>query len=194
MRLISLAAALLLAGTVAAQATTEEYFDCGPLGDGSYLVSIDPAAPDQAEAIFTMGMDSGGGATGPATLLTAAPTGSGFRYVGPNMELRGQGNSAELRVEDMMLVCQIVSAGGSAFPVQARSWGGNVRVGPGMEYDRIGSFAEGEDLVIVGNTGVMMNGYPWFEVRDMEGAGGFHWGGIICWTTVPVDGVFQSCP
>ena len=191
MRLIPLVAALVM---LALPAAAQTQFDCGPLGDGSYIVTIDPAMADRAEARFTMGMDSGGGATSPATVLTAAPTGSGFRYVGPNMDLRGQGNMAELQVEDMMLVCQPVSAGGGAFPVQARSWGGNVRVGPGMEYDRIGSFAEGEDLLIVANTGVMMNGFPWFEVRDMSGAGGFHWGGIICWPPVPVDGVFQSCP
>ena len=82
----------------------------------------------------------------------------------------------------------------AGFPVQAASGGGIVRSGPGTNYRRLGSLRQFEPVTVMGDTGVMMNGYPWFEVRDMQGAGGFHWGGIICWTTVPVDGVFQSCP
>ncbi len=181
--------------TGAAWATPGDYFDCGPLGDGSYRVAIDPANTDRAEAVFVMGADAGGGTSEPIP-MAVAPTGSGFRYAGGPLELRGQGMEAELRVEDMVLVCSHVIPGDPAagqFPVRARSFGGNARSGPGMEYNRIGGFAEGEDLIIVRNTGVMMNGYPWFEVRDMEGAGGFHWGGIMCATERPVDGIFPSC-
>lgn len=29
---------------------------------------------------------------------------------------------------------------------------------------------------------------------QLVSAGGYHRGGIICWTTVPVDGVFRSSP
>lgn len=188
--------ALIAGGAIAALASTAqaEVFDCGPLGDGSYIATIDPAMPDRAEVVFSMGLDSGG-ATGDPAILMEVPTGSGFRYTGAGMDLRGQGGEVELTVEDMVIVCTILGAGGSAGPMPAQSWGGNVRSGPGMNFDRVGSFREGQPIRLLRNTGVMMNGYPWFEVQDMEGRGGYHWGGIICALPgQPVEGVFQTCP
>lgn len=46
--------------------------------------------------------------------------------------------------------------------------------GPGMDHGRIGSFCEGQPIMLMRNTGVMMNGYVWFELQNMNGAPGYH--------------------
>ncbi|AXS39813.1 hypothetical protein [Breoghania sp. L-A4] len=82
-------------------------------------------------------------------------------------------------------------AGG--FPVAAGSWGGKVRGGPGMNYEQVGSLAEGAPVLLLEDTGVMMNGYPWFLIRFNGNRTGYQWGGILCATRDPVDGVFETC-
>lgn len=78
--------------------------------------------------------------------------------------------------------------------VRAGSWGGKLRSGPGMEYDQIGSLNIGDPVTLTEDTAIMMNGYPWFRLRTASGKEGYQWGGILCATTVPVDGVFKNCP
>ena len=80
------------------------------------------------------------------------------------------------------------------FPVPAGSWAGKVRSGPGQNYAQVGSLNEGEDVVLLENTGVMMNGYPWFRIRFRNNREGYKWGGILCAKRVPVDGVYKQCP
>ncbi|WP_187970825.1 hypothetical protein [Aquibium microcysteis] len=80
--------------------------------------------------------------------------------------------------------------GGSFGP--AASWGGVVRSGPGMENARLASLAEREPIELLENTGVMMNGYPWFRIR-YRGQTGFQWGGIICGDGAPVPGTHEVC-
>lgn len=86
------------------------------------------------------------------------------------------------------------SAQAQNFPVPAGSWAGKVRSGPGQNYAQVGSLNEGEDVLLLENTGIMMNGYPWFRIRFRNNREGYKWGGILCAKKVPVDGVYKQCP
>ena len=88
----------------------------------------------------------------------------------------------------------VVAQSTAGLPVRAGSWGGKVRAGPGQEYRHIDGLSEGEDVTLLENTGVMMNGYPWFKIQFKNGRVGYKWGGILCAKAVPVQGVYQSCP
>ena len=79
------------------------------------------------------------------------------------------------------------------FPIEAGSWGGKVRSGPGTSFKRLEGLQEGEAVTLLENTGVLMNGYPWFKVRYRGGKTGYKWGGILCARNIPVKGVFRHC-
>ena len=81
--------------------------------------------------------------------------------------------------------------GDGSFP-PAQSWGGIVRAGPGIEYDKLGSVAERTPIEILARTGDIMNGYPWFQIRFGDGVG-YQWGGIICGVNQPIDGAYEVC-
>lgn len=76
---------------------------------------------------------------------------------------------------------------------QARSWGGVVRSGPGMDFDKVASLKEGEPIVLVDKTDAFMNGYPWFRISFGNGQTGFQWGGIICPVGHLLAGTFEQC-
>ncbi len=82
---------------------------------------------------------------------------------------------------------------GSGFPIRAASGGGVVRGGPGTNYRKLSSLRQFEALTVVANTGVMMNGYPWFQIRYRGGRNGYQWGGLICSTNRPFSGTFDTC-
>ena len=83
---------------------------------------------------------------------------------------------------------------GDAFPVEAGSWGGIVRSGPGQQYGKVTSLAEGERITLVARSGVWSNDYPWFEIRFRGNRRGFQWGGIICSIGDQVEGTYETCP
>lgn len=66
------------------------------------------------------------------------------------------------------------------FPQEGRSYGGKVRSGPGMQYQQSGSLSENEGVLILNGTGVMMNGYEWFQIRYRGNRTGYQWGGLMC--------------
>lgn len=78
-------------------------------------------------------------------------------------------------------------------PIEAGSWGGIVRNGPGMSHARVAMLREGERVTLLYNTGVVWNDYPWFLIRLRDGRLGFQWGGILCHLATPVEGVYQRC-
>ncbi|MFZ1813814.1 MAG: SH3 domain-containing protein [Rhizobiaceae bacterium] len=78
--------------------------------------------------------------------------------------------------------------GGAQF---GRSLGGIVRSGPGMQFPKLASLAENQPIAILGDTGVNMNGYNWFEI-EWNGRRGYQWGGIMC-SGVPMQGMFDVC-
>jgi uncharacterized protein YecT (DUF1311 family) len=82
--------------------------------------------------------------------------------------------------------------------MKGASWGGSVRSGPGTEFGKIGSLKEGALVDLEDNTGVQMNGYPWFKITQYNDVGGvtlsgFQWGGILCAFDAR-EGVHQTCP
>lgn len=81
----------------------------------------------------------------------------------------------------------------TGFPAPGFSWGGVIRSGPSMDYDRVGTVAEGTPLTLLANTGQSMNGYDWFQVRLPNGLVGYQWGGIICGEVMEIPGTFRTC-
>lgn len=74
-----------------------------------------------------------------------------------------------------------------------RSLGGNVRKGPGLEFDAMQSVEEGAWLTIIRSSDVGMDGYDWFEVRFDDGSEGFMWGGILCSNGQLLAGLYEQC-
>lgn len=82
--------------------------------------------------------------------------------------------------------------------LEGASLGGKVRNGPGMEHSQTGSLAEGNLVLLEENTGIVMNGYPWFKITHYNSASGavlsgYQWGGILC-SFDARQGVFDTCP
>src|ERR1044072_6405237 len=78
-------------------------------------------------------------------------------------------------------------------PIDAGSWGGVVRSGPGQHYARLTALREGERVALLFNTGIMWNDFPWFLIRFRDGQLGFMWGGILCSRGAQATGTYQSC-
>ena len=81
----------------------------------------------------------------------------------------------------------------ATFPIDAASWGGKVRAGPGTNFRHQDSLQEGNKVTLLENTGVMFNGYPWFRIRYQRRYTGYQWGGILCGIDAPIEGVFERC-
>ena len=52
--------------------------------------------------------------------------------------------------------------------LEAGSWGGKVRAGPGKNYDQIGSLQNGDPVVLLKRFDVASSEYPWFELTFKE--------------------------
>ena len=82
------------------------------------------------------------------------------------------------------------------FPVDAGTWGGIVRSGPGQSYKKQTSLPEGETVSLMGVTQELDNGYPWFKIwyGPTHDTTGYMWGGILCAKGVARADVYQMCP
>lgn len=147
---------------------------------------------------------------GPATLMLESealemapvPVASGFGYdivlpVG-HFLVRGKGKDVTLLVGDAEpKPCVLQTAFDpteNLSRAKTLSLGGNVRIGPGIDFARSDGVPYGEPVVIVSATGVLFDGYEWFEIEYAEGLRGFHWGGIICATNAAIPGLYEDCP
>lgn len=74
-----------------------------------------------------------------------------------------------------------------------QSLGGNIRQGPGLEYDALHSVKQGTWLTIIRRSKVTMDDFDWFEVRFDDGIEGFMWGGILCSNGQLLAGVHTQC-
>ena len=70
--------------------------------------------------------------------------------------------------------------------VPAISLGGNLRAGPGTEFEDVGGLDAGTAIILQSDTGVAFNGYNWWQIGLPSGEIAFQWGGVIC---VPEGGV-----
>ncbi len=78
-------------------------------------------------------------------------------------------------------------------PIEAASWGGIVRDGPGRNYRKLGSLEQGEHVMLLENTSVMEDGYPWWRIEFRGSREGYQWGGILCSLDEPMEGVYETC-
>ena len=81
----------------------------------------------------------------------------------------------------------------TTFPVEAGSWGGKVRTGPGSSFKQVAGLKEGDTVKLLEDTGVQMNGFPWFKIEFGEGQTGYKWGGVLCSRKTKVKGLFRQC-
>lgn len=177
--------------------------DCGAQGDVATTVEV---YPDHVLVVHEMGMDSGNSRQ--EIRLDQQVSGSGSVYRGEGYEFVSHGGTEQLIPEGQEpMTCARVAintgegeatpdaAGGPIVVNQpAMSLGGHVRSGPGMAHMTLGSTQEGAPITVLENSGVVMQGYPWFFIREANGDRGFQWGGIICDPAGQIDGVFAQCP
>ena len=78
-------------------------------------------------------------------------------------------------------------------PIPAGSWGGIVRDGPGRDHRRIATLREGERVLLIENTSVYVDGYPWWVIEFGGGRQGYQWGGILCALDEPTQDLHQVC-
>lgn len=106
----------------------------------------------------------------------------------------GQGPAAPAAAPPPASVAAPAAADGE-FPVEAGTWGGIVRSGPGQSYPKQASLREGEAVALMGVTPDLDNGFPWFKIwYGPEQRKGYMWGGILCAKGRPRSDVFQMCP
>ena len=77
--------------------------------------------------------------------------------------------------------------------IEAGALGGNVRAKPEVEAERVAKLKPGEGVVLLENSGIALNGYPWFKIEFRDGRTGHVWGGILCARQVAVAGLRNQC-
>jgi hypothetical protein len=137
-----------------------------------------------AEGMGRWNDDAGGSYGGRIFSLTLTATGG-------KLALR-MGIAKSAPIEGTFTRALASSAAEKNYP--AGSWGGVVRAGPGMNFAKVTSLKEGDPVTVIENTGVAMNGYPWFKITYGGNKTGFHWGGIMCAVGAPREGLFEVCP
>ncbi len=190
--------ALLAAPTFAQGDVTE-----GPL----YICDEGSEATPAIQVILPSDPDS------PATLLLEseafemAPvrvaSGFGYDIVLPSghFMVRGKGEDMVLQVDEnvpapcLRQISGAQSTSDDYISTQGNfSLGGNVRSGPGTDFPASESLSYGEPVALVSRTGVMLDGYEWFEIEYSEGLRGFQWGGIMCSNALHIIGLYEDCP
>lgn len=64
---------------------------------------------------------------------------------------------------------------------KALTWGGNVRAGPGQEFDRVAGVPMGVEVTVLARTDrYWLEEYPWFKVRLPNGREAYIAGGLLC--------------
>ena len=96
----------------------------------------------------------------------------------------------------LIVVCiffNLQFGGAQAAGVEAGSWGGKVRAGPGKEFAKIGSLKNGDPVILVESTKIFLDGYEWFKIIYNNNSVGYHWGGILCGFDIPISGTYSVC-
>ena len=62
--------------------------------------------------------------------------------------------------------------------MEAGSWGGKVRSGPGKEFTKIGSLNNGDPVTLIEGTKIFLDGYEWFKIIYDNNSVGYQWGEI----------------
>ncbi len=192
---------LLCAGaacfTFASAVSANVEYNCGQFNNATYSITYF----DEEDIAEIRAVDQAGQMA--SALMRPAPSGSGSRYVsdtGNSEFIEHQGN-AYLFVLGNQLSCFVtavtepgVGADNDATlpPWAGRSFGGNLRAGPGTQFADVGSTFNGQPITILQNTGVFMNGYTWFVVQLQNGQQAHQWGGILCAPGQFLQGAFNE--
>lgn len=188
--------AILVGGQAQAQGAIDSPFECQ--GDGViYHVGYEDGDPDW---VFVSAEFSGARAGEQMEFaLRAEPSGSGFRFARDFAEFRGRGDEAFLEIDGQRIACfasaLTMPASGQdagAIGIFGQALGGNLRAGPGTQYERLTGLSEGTLVTIDGYAGVAFDGYEWFEV-SVAGQRGYLWGGILCSEGEHVNGLYSQC-
>ena len=193
--LLALSAQALIA---TAQAAPGDVFYCGSAGDAEIYAELDAENSDLARTRVVMGGEYADASGGP--IVTDLTRTSGTIYEGDGQKLIVIGDQAEYSDPSGTYSCSPSEASALAGPASPEampepaivSWGGKLRSKPSTESKQTGSLQFGQRVTVVEKTGVMFQGFPWFEVATEGGKTGFTWGGILCDATGQTDGMFNE--
>lgn len=197
---ISGAVAIAAGVSAPAQAAPGGEFVCEAMGSRQFTVTISADDTDMA-MVQSASLDEDG-QTGPVTStpMRQIPSGSGIRYAGLGFIFHAKANEGFLDTDSGTVMCSDPAGEADEYAEEhsleaaAYSWGGIVRAGPGMDYDRVASLREGDPVTLLNNAGEMMNGYDWFFIRLPDGTEAYQWGGILCSTDIAGTYVGDGCP
>lgn len=196
------------------QASAVVSYECGG-GDLSILVTFDPMQPDQVIVRYGGSdmMISQFKAEGKKLVhvLPSTISGSGMAFAAGQLDVHMKGKTAIFTEGGQTSTCKQVAqqagqpqkpqthadgaVGGKDITVnwQGRSYGGKLRNGPGINFKQVGSLAEGAYVTLLVNTGILFNGYTWFEVSYGNGKKAYQWGGILCSNGKRITGIYKQC-
>ncbi|MDN3646346.1 MliC family protein [Pontixanthobacter aestiaquae] len=197
-----------------AYASFDDQYMCDALGDADALVVI--SSENSANASVQISVTHDGGMEGEVSVIDMRqiPAASGMKYAGLGYVFHAKGPEGILETEAGSTTCRFAGeeapdemsgsgdeetdayAESQSLEAPATSWGGIVRAGPGMEFDRVTSLREGDPVTLLVDTGEEMNGYRWFMIRLSDGTEAYQWGGILCTEAPQIDGTFagEGCP
>jgi len=92
-----------------------------------------------------------------------------------------------------------VTAQSKKLEIEGASLGGKVRSGPGTSYKVADMLKKSSLVTILEDTGVMLDGYPWFKIVHIDNASGYsvsgyQWGKTLCSFSGGVSGLYNKCP
>ena len=196
-------AACAIGFSAPAYASFDDQFVCERLGDVDLLVVISAEDSSNAYVQFSSGDGTEEGEPTPEP-MRQIPSGSGIKYAGMGVIFHAKGNEGRLETELGSAMCSNPAgetdeeAEEAALNIGARSYGGIVRMGPGMEFGRLTSLREGDPVTLLVNTEETMNGYDWYMIMLENGDIGYQWGGILCSDELHPPGIFggreEACP
>lgn len=129
----------------------------------------------------------------PLDCVFPAPEGAAGRSAGNGTDAGQPAGEKPVAVKPVAKNPTTATADPASKGFAAKSWGGVVRSGPGMEFKQVASLKEGEKIMVIEDAGVEMNGYRWYKIRFGASRTGYQWGGILCPIGKTVAGAFQSC-
>ena len=194
----ALAMSGILVSTYYSHASPGDQFICDAIGDGNYVVTISSQNSKNASATYTIGSENTEADKGESVNLTAEILDDGFKYKGDGIEFVGSNNLAfiidtQAGVVVKCSIVQKVSAGARTINLPGFSLGGKIRSGPGLNFEQTGSVFGTKPITILNDSGKVMDGYSWFEIKLESGETGFQWGGILCSAGDPIPGVYERC-
>lgn len=183
-----------LAGSLSLTGAAQAYviYQCQPY-DGTQITVEIFEEEEVARTTFTQP----GGQTSSFEMFPAI-TGSGFRYAAPDggADFYGRGLEPAIwtngNIESRCTVAQVQEPGGPLAAPGPFSFGGNLRAGPGTNFARLGSVAEGTPVTMIQDSGVYFQNYSFWLIQLPNGTQGYHWGGILCAPGESFPGIFND--